>query len=127
MGNDNISLLVLFTEDLYGQVPAPLDRSVSTATATLVQTSASTMCIASQSPCVINFGASTHMTDTSSVLSDISPVSRPSRVTLVDVDLLLMILLVLLPLVCVLFPYCIFYVFLNLHLIFYLSINLLGL
>ena len=77
----------------------------------------------SLSPWVIDSGSSVHKTDTSSVLSDISPIGHPSCVTLSDGVLLM--LLVLAPIVCVLLsPYRLFYMLLNIHLIFYLSINL---
>ena len=40
--------------------------------------------VASQSPWVIDSGASIHTTSTYSVLLDISPAGHPSRVTLAD-------------------------------------------
>ncbi|GFZ10820.1 hypothetical protein Acr_22g0002180 [Actinidia rufa] len=57
----------------------------SYATATLVQTSAFTACVTTHSPWVINFSASAQMTDTSSILPNVSTVGCLSRVNLVDV------------------------------------------
>ena len=48
------------------------------------QTTASTVCVATHTPCIIDSSASNHVTDTTSDLSDVSTYGHLPRVTLVD-------------------------------------------